>query len=278
MTQQLKDILYIDWNLLSILKSPKLEPHLILNEFILKNREKLLIAYSDAHLGDLSQTSNETDYRAQDLAYLSKLTNDLLLVRYFGKEIVELDKRNPIEFFEDIQDSDARVLQGGFQILLDTFKRNYWKLRNEIITNHFKKEPKEIFNFSIVQLDELIRLTGCCSSLKELIEYGLSFRGDNTSNPLSYIDYYTRAYINLDLIGFCPDDMDEYSGFYNLLIDSKHSAYGSLCKSFITNDNKCYHKSRLLFEYYNSKSKLIKTCKIKQDKIENLKEEFERLI
>lgn len=278
MKAQFDEITYIDWNLLSILKSPKLDPHRILQEFLSKNREKLLIAYSDAHLGDLAQTSNETDYRTKDLAYLSNLTNDLLLVKYFGRANVVLDKRNPSEFYKDIKDSDSRVFQGALQQVLDIFKNNYWKLRDEIIKNHFKKEPKEIFNFSLAQLDELIILTGCFNSLKELVEYGLSLRGENTTNPLSYIDYYTTAYINLDLIGFCPDEMDENGGFNNLLNDSKHSAYGSLCKTFITNDNKCYHKSRLLFEYFSSKSKLIKTCKIKQDKIQNLKEELESIV
>jgi hypothetical protein len=278
MKAQFEKITYIDWNLFSILKNPKLDPHRILQEFLLKNREKLLLAYSDAHLGDLTQTSNETNYRKKDLIYLSNLTNDLLLVKYFGRENVELDKRSPSEFYEDIKDSDSRVFQEVLQKVPDIFKNNYWKLRDEIIRNHFKKEPKEIFNFSLTQLDELIRLTGYFNSLKELVEYGLSLRGENTMNPLTYIDYYTTAYINLDLIGFCPDEMNDKGGFNNLLNDSKHSAYGSLFKAFITNDNKCYYKSKLLFEYFNSKSKLIKTCKIKQDKIENLKKELESLI
>ncbi|MDP2722243.1 MAG: hypothetical protein Q8O72_05770, partial [Bacteroidales bacterium] len=78
-------------------------------------------------------------------------------------------------------------------------------------------------------------------------------------------DYYTTAYMNLDLIGFFPDSMNENGDFSNLLNDSKHSGYGSLCKSFITNDSKCYHKSKFLFEYFGSKSKLIKTCKIKNN-------------
>lgn len=69
--------------------------------------------------------------------------------------------------------------------------------------------------------------------------------------------------MNLDLIGFFPDTMNENKGFNNLFNDSKHSAYGSICKAFITNDNKCYYKSNFLFEYFGSKSKLIRTCKIK---------------
>lgn len=276
MNPNFTDIIYIDWNLLSILKKPELEPHRILSKFLTENRAKLLLAYSDAHLGDLNQTSNEAEFKLVDLTRLSKLTDDLLIVQYFGCEKIEIDFRDPVEFYNDIKSSsNITPLQGGLSNFID---KSYWKLRDEIIIKHFKKDPKEIFNFSLSQLDELIRLTGLCGSLNELIEFGLSLRNQSNSASLSYIDYYTTAYINLDLIGYCPDNMDENGGFNNLLNDSKHSAYGSLCKAFITNDNKCYHKSKLLFEYFKSNSKLIKTCRINQDKIVLLENELISLV
>jgi hypothetical protein len=147
---------------------------------------------------------------------------------------------------------------------------NYGPIRDNIIKTHFKTDPKSICNFSVSQLDELIKMMGISNSFKEFVEFGLQLRGDTSKNPLTHIDYYMTAYMNLDLIGFFPDSMNENGNFDNLLNDSKHSAYGSICKAFITNDNKCYHKSKLLFNYFGSKSKLIKTCKIKDiNELEN---------
>lgn len=259
---QTKDLIYIDWNLFSILKEPKLDAHILLDDFLKTNTEKITIVYSDAHLGDLGKTSDR-HFRNNDLEYLSKLTKDLTIVKYFGRGYVDIEKRNPREFYETnvFDNADAPLMQ--FQIAVKQITDNWGGIRDGIIQTHFKTDPKNICNFSPSQLDELIKMIGLSNSLEEFIQYGLNLRGDTTNNPLTHIDYYMTAYMNLDLIGFYPDAMNENQGFDNLLNDSKHSAYGSICKAFITNDNKCYLKSKFLFDYYRSESKLIKTCKVK---------------
>lgn len=270
-----KDLIYIDWNLFSILKEPKLETHIILDKFLKENADKITIVYSDAHLGDLSKTSSSL-LRNNDLEYLSKKTKDLTIVKYFGRDYVDVERRNPKEFYnQNVYDnSDSVLIQ--FQIAVKHITDNWGEIRDGIIQNHFKTDPKNICNFSPSQLDELIKMIGLTNSLQEFIEYGLNLRGDTKNNPLTHIDYYMTAYMNLDLIGFYPDAMNENQGFDNLLNDSKHSAYGSICKAFITNDNKCYLKSKFLFEYYGSKSKLIKTCKVKN--VEDLEKSLNEII
>lgn len=261
---KIEDLTYIDWNLFSILKEPKLNPHIVLNEFLKRESDKITLVYSDAHLGDLAKTSDElSSTRKNDLNYLSEKTKDLVIVKYFGRDYVDVENRNALEFYEknDYDNSTAPLVQ--WQNVVKQMTNNYGPLRDDVIKTHFKLEPKSICNFSVSQLDELIKMIGMSSSLKEFVEFGLSLRGNTSTNPLTYIDYYTTAYLNLDLIGFFPDSMNEKGEFNNLLNDAKHSAYGSICKAFITNDNKCYHKSKFLFEYFKSKSKLIKTCKIK---------------
>jgi hypothetical protein len=197
------------------------------------------------------------------LNYLSEKTKDLVMVKYFGRDYIDIENRKALEFYEtNVYDNSTEPL-APWHTLVKQMTNNYGPLRDDIIKKHFKLDPKRICNFTVSQLDELIKMIGISNSLKEFIEFGLQLRGDTSTNPLSYIDYYTTAYMNLDLIGFFPDSMNEKGDFSNLINDSKHSAYGSLCKAFITNDNKCYHKSKFLFEYYGSKSKLIKACKIK---------------
>ena len=264
---------YIDWSLFSILKEPKLNPHIVLNDYLNKNSDKITIVYSDAHLGDLAKTSDELPgTRKSDLNYLSAKTKDLAIVIYFGRDYIDVENRNALEFHETnvYDNSTAPLVQ--WQSVVKQMTDNYGPLRDDIIKTHFKLDPKSICNFSVSQLDELIKMIGIGNSLKEFIEFGLQLRGDTSINPLTYVDYYTTAYMNLDLIGFFPDSMNEKEDFNNILNDSKHSAYGSLCKTFITNDNKCYHKSKFLFEYFKSNSKLIKTCKIKNGTAELEKE------
>lgn len=266
-----EDLIYIDWNLFSILKKPELSPHILLDNFLKSNSDKITLVYSDAHLGDLAKTSDElTEIRNGDLKYLSAKTSDLAIVHYFGRDYIDIERRNALEFHEsNVFDNSTEPL-AQFQVAVKQMTDNYGPLRDDIIKTHFKLDPKSICNFSVSQLDELIRMMGISNSLKELIEFGLQLRGDTSKNPITHIDYYMTAYMNLDLIGFFPDSMNENDEFSNLLNDSKHSAYGSICKAFITNDRKCYYKSKILFEYFGSKSKLIKTCKIKNiDQLEN---------
>lgn len=259
---QTKDLIYIDWNLFSALKEPKLDTHILLDNFLKANTEKITVVYSDAHLGDLYKTSDRL-MRNNDLEYLSRLTKDLTIVKYFGRDYVDVEKRNPKEFYEQnvFDNADAALMQ--FQVAVKQITDNWGGIRDGIIQSHFKTDPKNICNFSPSQLDELIKMIGLSNSLEEFIQFGLNLRGDTRNNPLTHIDYYMTAYMNLDLIGFYPDAMNENQGFNNLLNDSKHSAYGSICKAFITNDNKCYLKSKFLFDFYKSESKLIKTCKVK---------------
>lgn len=270
-----RDLIYIDWNLFSILKEPKLETHILLDNFLKTNSEKITIVYSDAHLGDLGKTS-DSNIRNSDLDFLSKTTKDLAVVKYFGRGYVDVEKRNPKEFYETNVFDNSTSAIAQFEIAVKLITDNWGHIRDNIIQTHFQTDPKNICNFSTSQLDQLIKMIGISTSLKEFIEYGINLRGDTSTNPLSQIDYYMTAYMNLDLIGFYPDAMNESQGFDNLLNDSKHSAYGSICKAFITNDNKCYLKSKFLFDYYKSESKLIKTCKIKD--ISELEKQLNELV
>lgn len=258
------DLIYIDWNLFSILRNPELKPHILLDNFLKSNSDKITLVYSDAHLGDLSKTSNElNEIRNKDLMYLSEKTQDLSIVNYFGRDYVDIGYRNAVEFYETNEIDNSSQPLAQFQIIVKQMTDNYGEIRDDIIRKHFNTDPKNICNFSVSQLNDLIKMMGISNSLKEFIEFGLKLRGDTSKNPLTHIDYYMTAYMSLDLIDFFPDSMNMNDDFNNLLNDSKHSAYGSICKAFITNDNKCYHKSKLLFEYFGSNSKLIRTCKVK---------------
>lgn len=255
--------IYIDWNLYSILKNPIIEPHLILKDFLITNSALLRQVYSPAHLGDLAQTSKEYLFkRDEDLKYISEQTKNTCIVNYWGISDIVIENRDATEFFktneQDNSDTLTQLLDNARKLITD----QYGMIRDKILREHFKTDPSKICNFSEEQLDELIKMMGIAESLEKFLKQGLELRTSST-DIIGYIDYYYTAYTNLDLIGFFPDAMSEKGGFDNLKNDAFHSAYGSLCNAFITNDNKCYHKSKFLFSYFTSKSKLLRTCKIK---------------
>lgn len=252
----------MDWNIFSILKNPVLKPHLILKDFLIENTDKIQIVYSDAHLGDLSQTSeNHLEKRADDLRYISELTKNICIVTYFGSADTIFEERMPIEFFETIEIDNSHSILQIFETARKEFNANYGTIRDELIRDYFKNDPKQICNFTVNQLDELVKRMNVSSSLDEFLKLGLSLRTSPT-DILGFTDLYYSAYTALDLLSFYPDSMTENDGFENLKNDARHSAYGFFCDAFITNDNKCFHKSKFLFNYYESRAKLIKTCKV----------------
>jgi hypothetical protein len=262
--------IYIDWNLFVILKNPSLEAHILLKEILDKNLGNYRLVYSPAHLRDLGETSTEhIEKRDSDLAYLSDKTNNKCIVNYWGSSDVIIDNRDANEFFETYQfDNSDKHLQ-AFENLRKLFTEKYGTIRDKTIRDHFNLEPSKICNFNVKQLDELIRMINMFQSLDDFLKFGLSLRTSPT-DIISYIDQYITAYMSLDLISYYPDSMREVGNYENLFNDSMHSAYGSLCDVFITNDNKCFHKSRFLFEYFNCNSKLIRTCRIKDyDQLKN---------
>ncbi|MDP2722614.1 MAG: hypothetical protein Q8O72_07650, partial [Bacteroidales bacterium] len=141
-TLRSEELIYIDWNLFSILKKPELSPHILLDNFLKSNSDKITLVYSDAHLGDLANTSAELpEKRIRDLNYLSARTNDLTIVHYFGRDYIDVENRNALEFYEtNVFDNSTEPL-AQFQVLAKQITDNYGPLRDDIIKTHFKLDP-----------------------------------------------------------------------------------------------------------------------------------------
>jgi len=91
-----------------------------------------------------------------------------------------------------------------------------------------------------------------------------------------FFDYYLSAYNHLGLFGFRPDKLSEKNRFNNMVEDGFHSFYGSQSHIFITNDKVMYHRSKVLFEAFEVRTKLFKTFKI--DDHEKLIDEIEKTL
>lgn len=93
-------------------------------------------------------------------------------------------------------------------------------------------------------------------------------------NP-TYFDYYISTYNHLGLFGYRPEKLTEKNRFNNSIEDAFHSFYGANSDVFLTNDKTLYYRSKLLFEAFEVKSKILKTFKIENSDL--FKKELESL-
>jgi hypothetical protein len=247
----------------------------LLSEFLEANDDKIQLVYSDAHLDDLSK-GKVKKLIENDLNNIAVLTDNISLVHYWGRKQLTLEQRSITEFFESHKKEQNTGCLGFIKWINFLGLNKFWKwVRSKQIPKTHKQNISRISNYSINEINQLVSNIGQHKSLHEWVVSQLQLRGSSYKDT-NIIDYYMAAYSTLDLISYYPEKLNKKNKFQNLFNDAKHSAYGSQCFAFITNDYKCYLKSKFLFDFIDSKSNLIKTVKVKDLNV--LKEELNSII
>ncbi len=86
--------IYLDTNILT-----KLDDHLELKGILDQYSEYLNIVYSEAHIDDLSRSSDR-EKTIEDLTRIRELTHGQCMVKYHKEKNVTYEKRDPVEFYE----------------------------------------------------------------------------------------------------------------------------------------------------------------------------------
>lgn len=257
-----KKLVYLDYNLYSILKNPTNPEHILLSKFLKSNANKIQLVYSEAHLEDLSK-GKVPKLIEKDLDNISALTSNICLVNYWGREKITQERRNIKEFYESHKKEQNSGCIGIIKWLNFLGLNKFWQwIRRKQMPKTHKEDISKISNYSESKIDQLVSNIGQYISLDEWVDAQLQLSSISYKNT-NIIDYYTTAYNTLDLISYYPEKLGKKNKFENIFNDAKHSAYGSQCDAFITNDRKCYLKSKFLFEFVGSRSKLIKTVKVR---------------
>jgi len=266
-----KKLVYLDYNLYSIFKGPTNPEHVLLCEFLKANEDKIQLVYSDAHLDDLSK-GKIPRLIEKDLENISGFTNDFCLVNYWGRKHITLQKRSIKEFYESQKKEQNNGCIGFIKWLTFLGLNKFWqKIRSNQVPKTHREDVSKISNYSVSKINQLVENIGQYNSFDEWVDAQLQTSTISYKNA-NIIDYYTTAYNTLDLISYYPEKLDKKNKFENLFNDAKHSAYGSQCDAFITNDYKCYLKSKFMFKFTSSKSILIKTVRLKN--LDVLKQEL----
>ncbi|UHG92952.1 hypothetical protein [Spirosoma oryzicola] len=126
---------YLDWNIITNLADPSYINNIDIQKKLLYIKDKfetrgkdVAIPYSNAHMNDLSKSykKGERERVEKSLNYLSLLTWDVCIAKYWGEDVPKWHKRSPKEFFEttisldDLQSKNFTQLTAGIDELVKT--------------------------------------------------------------------------------------------------------------------------------------------------------------
>ncbi len=169
---------YFDWNVFnliekkSVLSEEQQRVFSAIEKLILDG--KIVCPYSNAHINDLLRGYfNDSNYISGHLETLSRLTNNLCIVQYWGNQEVVWHYRNTDEFFNSaLEETD--VTSGGFTKLLsgDTSGRAvelYEMLRKISIPANFKELYKAdpIFDLIFPRTKNELNALALCEDIHE---------------------------------------------------------------------------------------------------------------
>jgi len=277
--------LYFDWNAMVRLKNNQPAG---LEDLLLKNKDRFHIYYSPAHIGDIykgyTESQGITQVMESDLAYIKTITNELFT--FYEKPSVKSDYRNPSDVFNDriITEgfgSDFLKKEGLNSLLIDqmtstndgssspTTEEQKTQgvdmtlniFRNINSSNIYKDMRKDVQLGLEINRDQLYnhpepieKLDNYISNLlveeNTFIEYAQRLTSIFSQDDEDWFNPIMTAYVLLDMLGYKEDKINILKGqtFANLTADSQHTAYGSQCDFYITNDDRNLSKTKAIYK------------------------------
>lgn len=106
----------------------------------------------------------------------------------------------------------------------------------------------------IKNIDNFFRIHNINMPFLEYVETALK----NKKEPYTYYEFYTTAYLMLDMIGYKSDKLPKPTdNMQNIQTDAEHSFYGAHCDYFIALDKKLRIKSKVLYNEFNISTKIL---------------------
>ncbi|MBA4849679.1 hypothetical protein [Emticicia sp. BO119] len=158
-------------------------------------------------------------------------------------------------------------------------KEYYKDFRKTIADNGFKLDPNsgnwEIDDV-INNIDAFLHERGLNLTFSEYVKSSFEHRKE----PITKYEYYTNAYLMLDMIGYKSDKLPKPTdNMQNIHNDAEHSFYAAHCDFFVVADKKLRVKAKVLYHQLNiqtiviSPEDFIGTIKEKMH-IQNLDQHF----
>jgi len=222
-----------------------------------KNKEDI------SSLLDMEKLFGEMDDSLDDLGLgkLSGLMKTLFQLQPTGIEITDENRDILTKLFpnlkpnssmwdlmKDIGPMSQKLLQDG----------DYYKeFRKSIAAQGLKLESNSgnwSYDKVIGNIDEFLHKMGTGMTYLEYVESSFKTRKE----PISKYEYYTTAYLLLDMIGYKIDKLPKPTdNMQNIQADGEHSFYAAYCDYFVAMDKKLRIKSRVLYNEFNVPTKIL---------------------
>jgi len=222
-----------------------------------KNKENL------SSLMDMEKLFSDMDESLKDLGLgkFSGIMKTLFELQPSGIEITDenrdlLNKLFPSlkpnstmwDLMKDIGPMSQKLLQDG----------DYYKDFRKSIADQGLKLESNSGNWSydkvIKNIDEFLLKLGTGMTYLEYVESSFKTRKE----PVSKYEYYTTAYLMLDMIGYKIDKLPKPTdNMQNIQADGEHSFYAAYCDYFVGMDKKLRIKSKVLYNEFNIPTKIL---------------------
>lgn len=136
--------------------------------------------------------------------------------------------------------------------------RDYYKdFRKTLKEQGLKLEPNHgnwTYDEVITNIDNFLDSYDAKMTYLDYVKTVFKFR----DKPMTDYEFYTTAYLMLDMIGYKSDKLPKTSdNMQNIQTDGEHSFYGAHCDFFVTMDKKLRIKSKVLYKEFNVPTKII---------------------
>src|SRR5690606_7792099 len=206
---------------------------------------------------DVEKVFQELEDSFDDLGIgnLGSAIKSLLQLQPTGIEITKENEKTLKNMFPNLKPEssmwDLMKDIGPFSKKLLTDGEYYKDFRKSISESGFKLDSnsgnwdyKEVGS----NIDKFLESFGTKITYLDYVESSLKYQ----KNRQNYHEFFTTAYLLLDMIGYKTDKLPKQSdNMQNIQADGEHSFYGGHCDYFVAIDKKLRIKSQVLYSEFN---------------------------
>lgn len=224
-------------------------------EILIENKIDTIF-YSASHIQEALEISGVSEQQKVErintrLKTIEKFTQNNYIYENLDHEVFKLIE-SPFEVIETITEVSfgQDAIKGLMNLIGEDQKKEMRKALNI--------DPGQINNYSpkeaIAHLSQKLSNERQGYTFLEMVELGVS--NHPNGNTFGRSNRISGIFELLDMLGYWKDKTTEKSN-YARLWDSSHVYYASFCDYFISNDKKTVNKSKVVYDIYNIKTRIL---------------------
>lgn len=221
-----------------------------------------------SELMDMEKVFQDLDESLEEfgLGSMGGLMKSLFQLQPSGIELTEENKDIMKKMFPNLKSNstmwDLMKEIGPFAQKLLQDGDYYKDFRKTMADYGFKLETNSgnwSYDEVIKNIDDFLLKQGTKMTYLEYVETTFKHKKE----PVNQYEYYTTAYLLLDMIGYKIDRLPKPTdNMQNIQADGEHSFYGAHCDFFVAMDKNLRIKSKVLYNEFNIPTKIIEPTEL----------------